>query len=131
MKKFDDIKKMIVYLKEYRGYANELEVIDAKMGVHSPQTSGSSCVSAKPKDHIYNFCIERKKMIEKEMKEREDLVRTISDNDNYFRIIWYKFIMGESLEKICVMIGYSLSHMQHVLYPDAKQYLFNKCKDNH
>lgn len=132
MRTFDDIKSMTAYLKEYRGYANEIEVINSKMGIHSPQMSGSGSGASKEKDHIYNFCISRKEMIEREMRERENLVLLIADNDNYFRIIWYKFIFGDSLEKICKMIGYSLSHMQHVLYPDAKHYLFSKCcKDGH
>lgn len=123
--KFNTKEEMMYALSDYKRYLNEYEHLTSKLSIHSPSFGGIPSQNHADKSHVYNDTIARRDEVDAKLKEIESMVLSLKAIDDMsYRIIWYKFIEGMTLEDISDMLCYSLSHIQHVLYPKAKSLLF-------
>ena len=132
MMRFKTKQEMLDTLSEYKRYINEYDYISSQLDVHSvPTDRDNSSTGHGDKVHAYNDIIARRDEIDAKLRDIELMVSSLkSVDDMSYRIIWYKFIDGMTLEDISVMLCYSLSHIQHNLYPKAKRQLFELYKDD-
>ena len=131
MIKFKSEKEMVTFLRGYRNSYYEWIALEASTNVRSPVFDDAlKGNNYGEKTHSYNRDIERKEELMLKMSEIERTIEVLRsfDNQDFYRIMYFKFIRFKNLEEIACMLHYSLSYMKQSLYPKAKEELFGLVK---